>query len=49
MKREALTALQALGFDPRLAVEDDARNAAMFRAHGVPCVQVTAGGGDPAA
>jgi beta-phosphoglucomutase-like phosphatase (HAD superfamily) len=47
MKREALGALQALDFDIRLAVEDDARNAAMFRRAGVPCVQVTAGGGDP--
>jgi phosphoglycolate phosphatase-like HAD superfamily hydrolase len=47
MKEEALAALRALGFDIRLAVEDDARNAAMFRAAGVPCVQVTAAAGDP--
>jgi phosphoglycolate phosphatase-like HAD superfamily hydrolase len=47
VKGEALAALQRLGFDVRLAVEDDARNAAMFRRAGVPCVHVTAGGGDP--
>jgi beta-phosphoglucomutase-like phosphatase (HAD superfamily) len=47
MKREALEALRGLGFDVVLAVEDDERNAAMFRRAGVPCVQVTAAGGDP--
>jgi beta-phosphoglucomutase-like phosphatase (HAD superfamily) len=47
VKGEALAALRGLGFDVRLAVEDDARNASMFRRAGVPCVQVTAGGGDP--
>jgi beta-phosphoglucomutase-like phosphatase (HAD superfamily) len=41
VKQEALAAIAGLGFEARLAVEDDERNAAMFRAAGVPCVQVT--------
>lgn len=37
-KEEAVAELRKLGFDLRLAIEDDVRNAEMFRANGVPCI-----------
>ncbi|MGB2757108.1 MAG: hypothetical protein WBD02_05550 [Acidimicrobiia bacterium] len=37
-KKEALQALIEHPFDPVFAIEDDLRNAEMFRAHGVPCL-----------
>jgi hypothetical protein len=42
-KREAVRALVGVGFDLRLAVDDDPRNVAMFEAEGVPCVPVASG------
>jgi hypothetical protein len=40
-KLEAVRALRAVGFDLRLALDDDARNAAMFRSEGIPCVELS--------
>ena len=40
-KLEAVHALRAVGFDLRLALDDDARNAAMFRSEGIPCVELS--------
>ena len=42
-KREAVTALRRGGFDLRLALDDDPRNAAMFEAEGIPCLYVHSG------
>ncbi|MEW6154816.1 MAG: hypothetical protein AB1673_12605 [Actinomycetota bacterium] len=42
-KRRTVTDLRELGFDPRLAIEDDARNQAMFRDEGVPCIYLHSG------
>ena len=42
-KLEAVHALRGVGFDLRLAIDDDPRNAAMFRAEGVPCVELHSG------
>ena len=40
-KLEAIRALRGVGFDLRLALDDDARNAAMFRSEGIPCVELS--------
>ena len=37
-KKEALNALIERSFEPVFAIEDDLRNAEMFRAHGIPCL-----------
>jgi hypothetical protein len=42
-KLDAVRALRGVGFDLRLAVDDDPRNAAMFRAEGVPCLELDSG------
>lgn len=42
-KRRECQALQAYGFDLRLALEDDRRNLEMFEAEGVPCLYVHSG------
>jgi hypothetical protein len=42
-KLDAVRALRGVGFDLRLAVDDDPRNAAMFRAVGFPCVELNSG------
>lgn len=42
-KRATVAALRDLGFDLRLAFEDDARNQSMFQAEGVPCVYIHSG------
>jgi hypothetical protein len=42
-KREAVRALKSVGFDLRLAVDDDPRVAKMFRAEGVPCLELHSG------
>jgi phosphoglycolate phosphatase-like HAD superfamily hydrolase len=42
-KREAVEDLRRLGFDLRLAFEDDRRNVDMFHAEGVPCVYIHSG------
>jgi phosphoglycolate phosphatase-like HAD superfamily hydrolase len=42
-KEEAVAELRKLGFDLRLAFEDDRRNAEMFRDAGVPCVYIHSG------
>lgn len=42
-KRDAVQALRTVGFDLRLAVDDDPRNAAMFEAEGIPCLYVHSG------
>ena len=42
-KLDAVRALQAVGFELRLAVDDDPRNAVMFRAEGVPCLELHSG------
>jgi hypothetical protein len=42
-KRDAVRALRTVGFDLRLAVDDDPRNAAMFEAEGIPCLYVHSG------
>ena len=40
-KRDAVRALRGVGFDLRLAVDDDPRNVAMFQAEGIPCLEIT--------
>lgn len=42
-KREEVAALRSLGFDPRLAMEDDVRNREMFHQEGIPCVYIHSG------
>lgn len=42
-KREAVRALRGVGFDLRLAVDDDPRNASMFRTEGIPCLELESG------
>lgn len=42
-KRDSLLELSKVGFDPVIAFEDDARNVAMMRAEGVPCVYIHSG------
>lgn len=42
-KLDAVRALRGVGFDLRLAVDDDPRNAAMFRREGIPCVELHSG------
>jgi hypothetical protein len=42
-KLDAVRALRGVGFDLRLAVDDDPRNAAMFRAEGIPCLELHSG------
>ncbi len=42
-KAEAVGELRAAGLEPRLAVEDDPRNRAMFEQLGVPCVYFHSG------
>ncbi len=39
-KLDAVRALRAVGFDLRLAIDDDARNVAMFRAEGIPSIEL---------
>ncbi len=42
-KRMAVHELQSFGFDLRLAIDDDRRNADMFHAEGVPCIYIPSG------
>jgi hypothetical protein len=42
-KRDAVQDLRAVGFDLRLAFEDDRRNVDMFHDEGVPCVYIHSG------
>ncbi len=42
-KRRTVTELRHVGFDLRLAFEDDRRNAEMFHEEGVPCVYIHSG------
>ncbi len=42
-KQDSLWDLRQLGWDVRLAFEDDPRNLAMFRYEGVPCVYIHSG------
>ena len=42
-KRDAVGALRGVGFDLRLAIDDDPRNAAMFEKEGIPCLYVHSG------
>ena len=42
-KRDAVRALLGVGFEIRLAVDDDPRNAAMFEAEAIPCLYVHSG------
>ncbi len=43
VKRDALVDLRATGHVPELAVDDDPRNAEMYRSEGVPVVYVHSG------
>jgi pyridoxine 5'-phosphate synthase PdxJ len=43
VKREAVADLRATGYEPVLAIDDDPRNAEMYRAEGVPVVYVHSG------
>ncbi|MEM9034155.1 MAG: hypothetical protein AAGD18_06145 [Actinomycetota bacterium] len=43
VKRSELHALRRAGFRPLLAVDDDPRNVNMFRAEGVPCLEIPSG------
>ena len=43
VKRGALADLRASGYVPELAVDDDPRNAEMYRSEGVPVVYVHSG------
>jgi len=42
-KLDAVRALRGVGFDLRLAIDDDPRNVAMFRDEGIPCVELHSG------
>lgn len=42
-KRDAVRALAGVGFDIRLAVDDDPRNVAMFEAEGIPALYLASG------
>jgi phosphoglycolate phosphatase-like HAD superfamily hydrolase len=42
-KQGVVEALQRLGYEPRIAFEDDRRNVAMFRSAGVPCIYIHSG------
>ena len=42
-KRTTVSELREVGFDLRLAFEDDRRNLTMFREEGVPCVYIHSG------
>ena len=42
-KRHTIKALREVGFDVRLALDDDVRNQEMFRSEGVPCLYVHSG------
>jgi len=42
-KQAAVEDLRRQGFDLRLAIEDDRRNVAMFRAEGIPCLYLHSG------
>lgn len=42
-KQRTVAELRALGFDLRLAFEDDRRNVDMFHREGVPCVYIHSG------
>ncbi len=42
-KRHTVKELREVGFDLRLALEDDVRNQEMFRSEGVPCVYLHSG------
>lgn len=43
VKRAELLELRRAGFRPKLALDDDPRNVAMFRAEGVPCLEIPSG------
>jgi hypothetical protein len=43
VKGGVVDALRGLGYEPRLAFEDDRRNVAMFRDAGVPCIYLHSG------
>ena len=43
VKREVVGLLRSVGFDLRLAIDDDHRNVAMFEAEDVPCVELDRG------
>ena len=43
VKREAVADLRATGHEPALAIDDDPRNAEMYRGEGVPVVYVHSG------
>lgn len=43
VKREAVVELRATGHEPTLAVDDDPRNAEMYRSEGIPVVYVHSG------
>jgi hypothetical protein len=42
-KATSVVDLRRYGFDLRIAIEDDRRNVAMFRAEGVPCLYLHSG------
>ena len=42
-KQDTVGELRAMGFDLRLAFEDDHRNREMFHAEGVPCIYIHSG------
>jgi len=42
-KRKTIAELRDLGYDVRLAFEDDVRNVEMFQSEGVPCVYLHSG------
>ena len=42
-KQRSVAELRALGFDLRLAFEDDRRNVDMFHGEGIPCVYIHSG------
>jgi hypothetical protein len=42
-KQSSVWELRRYGFDLRLAIEDDRRNVAMFRAEDIPCIYIHSG------
>jgi len=43
VKREVLHALQSLGYEPQLAIDDDPRNLVMYQTEGIPTVYIHSG------
>ena len=43
VKRKILHSLQSLGYQPKLAIDDDPRNLVMYQTEGIPTVYIHSG------